>query len=127
MTRRFSRLLVLGISLFAAPTVLAEETLPKDGTWARYYVLNTDEAGVEKSGHQPIRFVGTVTENGEKLRWIEFVDTTSDESSVGGKPKTNTDVHSFLIPEKALRASTNPIRLFVRGWSSDRGKPRKTN
>lgn len=123
MTRRFLRSIVLGIPFIVLPAAVAAETLPKAGTWARYYVYQKYQSGVERSYRQTIRFLGTVTENGEKHRWVEFVNVGRLKTSEG---KPITEIYRLLVPEKVLRESTNPLRQFVRGWWSQQGAPRKS-
>lgn len=112
------------VLLISAGSLHAADKLPKDGTWARYYAYSKMPDGKEFASRTTIRFVGTVVENGKKHRWIEW--TLSDVPADGGKKKPVTFVRKFLLPEKALRESSHPLREFVRGWEGYEGKtPRK--
>lgn len=111
----FADVVATAACLIVPLSLIAADELPKDGAWARYYVV-TKTDGEERSWKRTIRFVGTVTENGEKHRWVEFADLSTQQSE-SAKPRHIRDVHKLLIPEKALRESTNPIRHAVRGWS----------
>ncbi|MFQ5734667.1 MAG: hypothetical protein ACE5KM_22265 [Planctomycetaceae bacterium] len=121
MSRHFSRLLVFGIAGLTSSAVPAADRLPKDGTWARYFVHNKRANGVEDIMHTTIRFVGTVTEHGERYRWIEWTDAFEIDGN-DGKTVIRKDVQKFLVSEKSLRTSPHPLRYFIRGWRGEEGK-----
>ena len=115
MSRHVSRLLFYGVAVLFTSAAPAADKLPKDGAWARYYVVVSFPNGKEYLSRYSIRFVGTVVENGKRHRWIEFF---SDHTIRGG----GKSVRKFLLPEKALRESSHPLRQYVRGWKGEPGK-----
>lgn len=107
-------------SMSAAP-LLAADKLPKDGAWARYYVLHKDPDGTERTIRTMIRFVGTVREKGERCRYVEWTDAMKVDGG-DGKKTTRRFVYKFLLTEKSLRESPQPLLQFVRGWRGEEGK-----
>jgi hypothetical protein len=84
--------------------------LPADGSWARFDVSYTYQAGGQRvSGTQSFRMasVGSVTENGEEHRWIEFHIVEGDRFWT----------RKLLIPVRYLRRGENPTLHVVRGWT----------
>jgi hypothetical protein len=122
MTHRVSRLLFCGLAVLAASVASAAGTLPKDGTWARYYVVLKSDSGNERVLRTTVRFVGTVVEKGKKHRWVEIGDDVEEEAG-GGKKVTKNYAIKFLISEKDLRTASNPIQHFVRAMHGEAGKP----
>jgi hypothetical protein len=120
MPRHITCVLFAFAVLVASPAHSAEQ-LPKDGSWARYYVVLKSSSGSERTLRTTVRFVGTVVENGEKLRWVEIGDSV--ERDEGGKKITRHYAIKFLISEKNLRTASNPIQHFVRAWQGEVGKP----
>jgi hypothetical protein len=107
--------------LLSAVPLLAADKLPKDGAWARYYVVAKLSDGSERVTRTTVRFVGTVVEKGEKHRWVELVERYERDSN--GKRLVDQNALKFLISEKHLRTASNPIQHFVRGWYGSVDKP----
>lgn len=121
MPRHITCVLFAFAVLVASPAHSAEQ-LPKDGSWARYYVVLKSSSGNERTLRTTVRFVGTVVENGEKHRWVEIGDSVEEDAG-GGKKETKHYAIKFLISEKALRTASNPIQHFVRARQGEAGKP----
>lgn len=84
--------------------------LPPDGSWVQYDVQYTYKAGTQSAtGRQTLRMasVGTVVENGEEHRWIEFYITEGDKFWT----------RKLLIPVRYLKRGENPTLHVVRGWT----------
>lgn len=120
MSRHIARLLLCGILAIVNSGAGAAERLPKDGAWARYYVTMKSESGRERTLRTTVRFVGTVVKNGERLRWVEIGDTVEEDE--GGRKVDRHYAIKFLISEKDLLTSTNPIRHFVQACHAEVGK-----
>lgn len=80
--------------------------VPADGTWARYDITITNRVGDTREVEVMVKAVGTVEQNGEKLRWIEV------KHPVEGQ----THIVKMLIPEKHLKAGEEPLRHVQRAW-----------
>ena len=88
--------------------------LPDDGWWIKYYtnVKNETNGEVQKfTGLTTYSLVGTVMENGEKLRWVELHSTSSEWN------KRHTVLLKLLVAEKDLIESERPLEKLKRGWS----------
>jgi hypothetical protein len=105
--------------LISGAPLLAADKLPKDGAWARYYVHGKYSNGRELIWRMTVRLVGTVVEDGRKLRWLEVSQTFEPERPGNTGEKKVTSVHKLLIPERALLESGSPLKQFVRGWLWD--------
>lgn len=95
--------------LLAAATARADGLLyqvPVDGAWARYDVTITNRLGDKRKVEFTLKVVGTVEQNGEKLRWIEVKHPAEDQ----------THIVKMLIPEKYLKAGEEPLRHVQRAW-----------
>ena len=105
-----SMIAVLAMSLCSGA---AEKTpsakLPADGAWVRYYVQAFDFNGRETISRMTIKLVGTQKVKGEVCRWLEFQDSVPGNAKLRGVTK-------FLIPEKDLLKSRNPLAHVVRAW-----------
>jgi hypothetical protein len=101
--------------LVAAATARGDGLLyqvPADGTWARYDVTITNRVGDKRKVEVTFKVVGTVEQNGEKLRWIEV------KHPVEGQ----THIVKMLIPEKHLKAGEEPLRHVQRAWRKRGGR-----
>lgn len=93
-------------------------TLPADGSWVKYSMSmkNVGATMIEASGTLTVRTVGTVTENGEKCRWIELESLTTQD----GKQKSG--VMKLLIREKDFAADAIAAPTILRGWKKSSEK-----
>jgi hypothetical protein len=89
------------------------QSLPKDGTWTKYYMeMKSETPGMkEMSGEFTIKSVGAATEDGKTCRWIE-IEMTGEE---GGKKKHH--VMKFLINEKYFKPGSKAAPEILRGWT----------
>lgn len=91
----------------------AAPTLPKDGTWVRYFVTGkTSQQADEVKWRTTYSLVGTKMENGQKCRWVEKKQAQDN----GGVDQI--EIIKFLIPEKELLESKAPMKSLVRAWRS---------
>lgn len=98
------------------------QTLPKDGSWAKYYVelKNSAQPKENTTGILKIASVGRVAENGEDCRWIEL-DFRGEQNGM-----KNSQVLKLLLREKDLRAGSKATIQPVRGYmQEDDGKPKE--
>ncbi|MFQ5733332.1 MAG: hypothetical protein ACE5KM_15430 [Planctomycetaceae bacterium] len=87
------------------------QTLPKDGTWTRYYMEMKSERPMQMmTGTFTLRSVGSVTENGEKCRWVEM----QMEGERDGKKEKGA--FKFLVKEKDFKPGSKSVPEIVRGW-----------
>jgi hypothetical protein len=109
--------LILGCVLFSCANAQADEqilSLPEDGWWIRYLrvekqtVFGEDRESIEKLTYS---IVGTVTEDGEKCRWIELRTVASPR----GMERVN--ISKFLVSEKDLLEAERPLDKLKRAWS----------
>jgi hypothetical protein len=113
------KLAALSIAVFAVsgPAAFAGggllQSLPKDGTWTKYYMEMKQEAPATKEviGEFTLKSVGSVTENGKKCRWIE-IEMKAEE---GGKKRHS--IMKFLVNEKHLKPGSKEAPEVVRGWN----------
>lgn len=92
------------------------QKLPKDGTWVEYNIEAKGDAGgtaIEMSGTMKLKSVGTVTENGEKYRWIEI---DSQMEVMGMKQRS---VMKALAREKDFKADAKGPVKILRGWQQN--------
>jgi hypothetical protein len=88
--------------------------LPEDGWWSRYSVTTKEdrEGNIDESTIKyTYSLTGTVTENGEKCRWVE----TKFSGFYGGKDRTQ--ITKLLVPEKDMLEKEHPLNRLVRGWT----------
>lgn len=107
--------IAFGFVLLLTPAANAEEAaakLPADGWWARYFVsMKRDGNNDEQTMKRTYSLVGTATENDMTCRWVEMKTVTM----VGDKDRV--EIVKFLIPEKELLESDQPLVRLVRCWS----------
>jgi hypothetical protein len=103
--------------LFPCPFVRAEEQagqLPEDGWWIRYFTTSKLESISGNVREYTIKatysLVGTVVENGEKCRWVEVNSIFTRDG------KDGLILSKFLISEKDLLESEEPLDTIKRGW-----------
>lgn len=92
------------------------QKLPKDGTWVEYNMEAKGDAGgtaIEMSGTMKLKSVGTVTENGEKYRWIEI------ESTMEVMGMKQHSVMKALVREKDFKAGAKGPVKVLRGWQQN--------
>lgn len=92
-------------------------TLPADGSWVKYNMSMKNEGmvSIEGKGSLTIRLVGTVTENGEKYRWVEL------ESVAMQNGQQKAGVMKLLIREKDLADGAVASPQIVRGFKKQQG------
>lgn len=93
------------------------QSLPKDGTWVKYYV-ELKVAEPQKTdifGTYTLRSVGRAQIDGAPCRWIELhLEQTQD----GVKTSTLTKV---LVAEKDLNSKSERAPKIIRGWIKTNG------
>lgn len=93
------------------------QTLPKDGSWTKYYC--EAESPQEKfTGTMVVKSVGRTVENGKPCRWIEFAMTRTD----GGKERRR--VTKLLIDEASLKPGSKKVPAIIRGWKKNAAESR---
>jgi len=115
------KLAALSIAVFAVsgPAAFAGggllQSLPKDGTWTKYYMEMKAESPrmMEMSGEFTIKSVGKVTEDGKSCRWIE-IEMQGEEA---GKKKHH--VIKFLISEESFKPGSKKAPEILRGWKRE--------
>ena len=91
------------------------ETLPKDGSWTKYYMeIKSEKPMQTMTGTFIIRSVGSVTENGEKCRWIEM----QMEGERNGKKQHS--IFKILVKEKDFKPGSKSVLEIVRGWKQNK-------
>ncbi|MFN0052665.1 MAG: hypothetical protein ACKV0T_10770, partial [Planctomycetales bacterium] len=113
---------IIGFALLAASGRLQADpdvpTLPKDGTWIRYFGRSWREGeGNESTSKRTYSLVGTTTEKGQLCRWVEM----SEAALVDGNERT--DIIKFLLPEKELRTNDAPLESLIRCWRKIDNEP----
>jgi hypothetical protein len=96
------------------------QTLPKDGSWVKYYVELKISAQPKQdmTGILKLSSVGHVAENGQDCRWIE-IDFRGEQNGM-----KNHQVLKLLLREKHLKADSKAVIKPVRGYmKDDDGKP----
>lgn len=88
--------------------------LPEDGAYVVHEMVLGDDGQTQFKGIRKISSVGTVTENGKKLRWIEF------------KIKIDIDerydiINKILVSEEKPKAAENVFGKIIRGWERHGG------
>ena len=91
------------------------QTLPKDGSWTKYYMEMKSEKPMQTmTGTLTLRSVGSVTENGEKCRWVEMqMEGERDGKKQGG-------VFKFLVKEKDFKPGAKGVPEIIRGWTQNK-------
>ena len=99
--------------------------LPDDGWWISYrssVKQRFDGQTQEHSCKYTCSLVGTVTDDDQKLRWVEV----NSEYFIGDKKYA--DVLKFLVSEKALLESDQPLDNLKRVWKKNSdGNVRETS
>lgn len=97
------RFLIVGaITSFLTGVVDADDEvkLPASGSWVRYHFVTKSDNGQEAIFKQTLKFLGSQDHGGVACRWIEI-----DEKYAAGELQH----HQLLVPERALRESSNPL------------------
>ena len=114
--RYFRIFLACGLAFASCLSGLAEEPaakLPEDGWWIRYFVTIKQEGNGQVQEYTNLitySLVGTVIEEDEKNRWVEIKEITRYG------PKEKSFLYKFLIPEKDLLESEQPLDKVKRAW-----------
>ncbi|MGQ0635473.1 MAG: hypothetical protein ACT4QC_12735 [Planctomycetaceae bacterium] len=93
--------------------------LPDDGWWARYFVttrFRTHEIVNESRLKRTVSLVGTVTERDEKCRWVEITTDVISTVGLGTEKEGDRSIAKFLIPERDLLESDQPLDRLERCW-----------
>lgn len=101
------RTLAVVVALGMHPAFAAEETvgkLPPDGAWIRYHVQVKKEDEPEVAFKSTWKFLGRQVVEGHSCRVIEMIE------QYGKGPE---EALQFLVPERALRESANPMAETV--------------
>ncbi len=110
------RSLVFGFVIASTTVALADplfQTLPKDGTGAKFHV-NMLLNGNEQTRTWQIRSTGTRKHEGKPARWIEL-----DGEAFNGFPIK----YKLLIPESAFGKGKHPIEKTVEAWQKPGDQP----
>lgn len=110
-------LAVSGVLAFAAQPPVSGgclQTLPVDGTWARYQV-SLKQGQREISAQWTARSVGQITHNGIACRWIEL-EQTSDEEMF------EKMTWRCLVPESEFGEGKHPLGKAIKVWRIIQGK-----
>lgn len=109
--------IAFGMTLIQCLFALADDQaaqLPEDGWWIRYFTASKLEAFNGTVKEYTIKatysLVGTVAEDGVKLRWVEV------HSIFVADGKESVVLSKFLIAEKDLLESEQPLDKIKRGW-----------
>src|SRR5262249_46409057 len=114
---------VLGFALTTSFGFAAEqpkEKLPDDGWWIRYggnSKQTANEQVQEHKGQTTYSLVGTVVDGGQTYRWIEHKTISSLEKD------DQVTITKFLVPEKDLLESDQPVQHYKRGWIKLNDRP----
>lgn len=94
------------------------QRIPKDGSWVKYYMdMKSDgPRKQEMNATMTLRAVGSVTENGEKCRWVEL----QMQGEENGKKRNM--IMKFLIREKELKPGAKTTPRIIRGWKKQDDK-----
>lgn len=112
---RAAGVFVLALALNAGGRAEAPPAkLPEDGWWVRYLltVKSTSNGQTEEQQSKTtFSLVGTTTENNEKYRWVESKSEWKDAAN-----NEHIQITKFLIPEKDLLESEQPLDRLKRCW-----------
>ncbi|HSG72923.1 MAG TPA: hypothetical protein VLA12_21095 [Planctomycetaceae bacterium] len=92
-----TRLVFLLSVALSIPAVAADPQLPPEGSWSRYYVQHLNYGGDESNYELVLKWLGSITVDGEKCRWIE-IDYPENKSV----PIPHTGATKLAIPEKLI-------------------------
>lgn len=104
---------LLFISTACSAVDLVQDVLPRDGAWAKYEVIHTEERRAQ-SGTVLLRMVGTAKRDGRECRWLEIEECLGKEGA-----KKNT-VRKFLVQENGLAEPSRGVNVLA-AWKKGRG------
>lgn len=116
MRQAMARVLLIGIVLWMGTEPVGAggvfQQLPKDGSWAEYYLQFTMR-DQETTGSLRVRSVGQQQFNGQTCRWLEL------ELKVPEGADIEPGLVKMLVPEQAITAEESIQENILKGYYRD--------